>query len=106
MEAQREWLYKNMIKDAAIVDGYFIGRYPVMFGERLRAGKMFSGACDIDVCCGDSKEAYDKLRLIYGAKIERNRKEGKPIFSGLREKSDIKPYFNDPEFVEWLTNLS
>ena len=105
MSAEQEWLEQNHITEAAVVSGYFIGKYRVLFGYRLRAGELYSSSCDIDLCCGDSKELYDKARLVYGIKMVSNIEKGKPIFDGLRASSEIKPYHNDKEYMEWLSKV-
>ena len=101
------WLEEDwQITEYEIVGDYFLGKFRVMYGWRLRAGKLFSGFCDIDLCCGDSAEAYKGAYRLYKKVMERNLEQSRPIFDGLPTITEIKPYYNDPSFMRWYNNLA
>lgn len=81
-----------------------IGINRVLFGYRIRAGfisNQFSNY-EIDWCAGAD---IIQIRFLYSAllNILSQREENKLIFNGIPTYSKIKPFFNDPEFVQWLS---
>lgn len=101
-----KFLEENEVYDYQIIDGkYFIGKYNVMFGSRVRGGYLGDGCCDFDVCCGTNTVLMDKVIEIYKAKIEKNISENKAPRTDLLTMSQIKPIFNDLEYMQWLVKL-
>ena len=101
-----KFLEDNEVYDYQIIDGkYFIGKYNVMFGSRVRGGYLDVDWCDFDVCCGTNTVLMDKVIEIYKAKIEKNISENKEPNTDLITMSQIKPIFNDPEYMQWLVML-
>lgn len=106
MDAHK-WLTEDCeIFDYELIgDNYFIGRYRVIFGYRIRGGVIGDGGCAFDVCCGTSEEMLTLVQTLYKAKIEKNFSEGLPPHTGLRVYSEIKPIFNDLDYMKWLAEL-
>ena len=76
-----------------------IGTHEVMFGFRVRAGFVGDAGCALDWCAGDSWENIERLYSVcYNILEQRN--EDRSCFWGLPSYSDIKPFFNDPKFME------
>ena len=101
-----KFLEENEVYDYHIFgDKYFIGKYNVMYGTRVRGGYLNWGCCDFDVCCGTNTVLMDKVIEIYKAKIEKNISENKEPRTDLRVLSEIKPIFNDIEYMQWLVKL-
>lgn len=73
----------------------FIGIYPVLFGKRIRAGYVGSDFVIIDWCCGSDQEY---LKIAYSILLGYMQNGGK--FSDLPGSSNIKPWYNDPEFCK------
>lgn len=81
-----------------------IGICRVMFGYRIRAGfisNQFSHY-EIDWCAGAD---IIQIRFLYSAllNILSQRDENRSIFNGIPMFSKIKPFFNDTDFVQWLS---
>ena len=105
-EKIENWLKENLVYDYEIIDEkYFIGRFDMIFGTRIRGGYLFDSLCQFDVCCGKIEPMLIKVKEIYTAKIKKNLSEGKQPNDGLRVMSEVKPIHNDPEFLEWLISL-
>jgi hypothetical protein len=83
----------------------YILKWQVMFGYRIRAGyvRTLYGFCQLDICCGDSEEAYDIMLEKIKTIIEHNGPENP--FKDIPRFSDIKPYFNDANFVNTIDEL-
>jgi len=81
-----------------------IGLCPVIFGWRVRAG--FSGRMytEIDWCCGDDQVRVEYAFSAIKAILEK-RSEDANSFDGVPQFSKIKPYFNDVDFLAYLTSL-
>lgn len=101
-----EWFSECGIINPKILGDYFIGKHRVLFGYRLRAGKLYAGVVDIDLCCGDSEPAYQGAFRLYKGVMERNLEQKRPIFEGLPPMTEIKPYFKDPKFMKWYAELA
>jgi hypothetical protein len=94
------------VYDYEVIDNkYFVGKYKVLFGYRIRGGRLFSGMCDFDVCCGRSGELLELVKELYIKKVKKNISENKKFQKDLLGHSEIKPIFNDPKFMDWLTDL-
>jgi len=102
-----EWLSDScLITNYKLIgNDHFIGTYRVMFGMRVRGGRLFNGGCDLDVCCGDSQTVLKLVMDIYEVKALKNIKENKRPFDGLKTMSEIKPVFNDIDYMCWLAEL-
>ena len=101
-QTDEDWLADCKITKATIIGDHFIGLYEVMYGIRVRAGKLHDGGCRIDLCCGDDYTDVFMAHGIYKRFMEKNHAEGKPILEGLKTGSDPKPYKNDPDFMKWI----
>jgi len=100
-----EFLEENEIYDYDLIGDYFIGRWKVIFGCRIRSGRVFDMSVPIDVCCGTSEHLLCLVKEVYHKKMKLNLAEGNHIFDGLRPGSEIKPIYNDVEYMEWLAEL-
>ena len=100
------WLKNNGIFDAAVIgDKYFIGRYRVMYGYRVRGGYIGDCACEFDVCCGTSEALMQVVQTKYEKKVRENLEAKRPTADGLMSCSLIKPIHNDPDFMKFLGDL-
>jgi hypothetical protein len=74
-----------------------MGIMPVLYGFRVRAGYVGDGCCPIGWCCGDSEvalmTAYSVLKLLLEKGI---------AFDSMPSHSNIKPYFKDEFFSNWI----
>ena len=77
-----------------------MGIYPVMFGYRVRAGYVSGMGFELDWCGGADQ---GQVELLYS--IAKNILESKGSFEGIPERSNIKPFFNDQEFVNCVGSL-
>lgn len=77
-----------------------MGIYPVMFGFRVRAGYVGDYGVLMDWCGGANQ---GQVELLYS--IAKNILEHRGSFTGVPERSDIKPFFNDPAFLEKIYSL-
>lgn len=105
-ERQIEYLNACQILDAEIIGLYYIGFYRVLYGIRVRAGRLYEQSCDIDICCGQSQYLNQIVKDLYIKKMKFNRQKRKPIFSGLLPWSEIKPIYNDLQFMAYLSKLA
>lgn len=74
-----------------------VGVYPVMFGVRVRAGYVGLGVCELDWCCGTNRVFLEGLLGALKKHIQANPKNP---FEGLPTISQIKPAYNDPDFMK------
>ncbi len=74
--------------------------HTVMFGYRVRAGYTDNFHYDLDWCGGADQT---QVELLYS--IAKNIIEHKGSFEGVPGNSDIKPFFNDPAFLEKIYSL-
>jgi hypothetical protein len=75
------------------------GFYQVIFGIRFRAGWIGNEFTEIDWCCGTSETTM----IIALTAFENSLKKwGKDVFLHLLLISKIKPFHNDPEFMEFI----
>ena len=100
-----EYLNECQIKDYFIIGSYYIGYHEMMFGTRVRAGKLFDFSCDIDVCCGKGQYLKGIVKDLYSKKMQQNYQNRKPILAGLLVSSEIKPINKDPNFMSWMAEL-
>lgn len=72
--------------------------YPVAFGFRVRGWLSTESFCHLDWCAGADLWAIERLyAMLYN--ILEHRDETPDVFNDLPPYSQIKPYFNDPDFV-------
>lgn len=88
-----------------LFQGNEIGKYRVMFGYRLRAGKVGNDWYELDICCGASKKLYDDLFNKIKAIMEWNYSKGFNIFLNIPTMSYIKPYDKDDDFLDKIEKL-
>jgi len=101
-----EFIDQCEIYDYEVIDNkYFVGKYKVLFGFRIRGGRLFSGWCDFDVCCGRSETLLHLVKDLYIKKVKKNIKENKKFGSELLGSSEIKPIHNDIVYMKFLTEL-
>jgi len=93
-----EDIYQRLVSEDGKIE---MGIYPVIFGYRVRAGYVGSMICQLDWCGGDDQ---GQLELLYS--IAKNILESKGSFIGVPDRSNIKPFYNDPEFVEFINSLT
>jgi len=83
-----------------------MGVYPVNFGHRVRAGFVDDKyGVLLDWCAGGKWKDVERLySLLHG--ILSAREENDACFHGLPGHSNIKPFYNDPEFVNAVFPLA
>ena len=101
-----DYLNRCMIFDYDIIGNYYIGSHRMLFGTRVRAGKLFEPVCDIDICCGEQTIWLQVIKRLYMLKMRSNLKKNVPIFEELCYCTEHKPVYNDVDFIHWLGNLS
>lgn len=83
-----------------------IGISPVLFGYRVIAGFYNDTGVQLNWCAGDSQEQvitlFRAMKSILCARAEPEKNMEYSLFRDLPRVSNIKPYFNDPEFCDWL----
>ena len=98
-----EWIASSGLYNYEIIeDKYIIGRYRVLFGYRIRGGKIGDMCFGFDVCCGTSTELLNKVQDIYSKFMRKNLQDGNLYFAGLRGFSQIKPAHKDIDYMKWL----
>jgi len=85
---------------------YFIAKYKVIFGVRIRGGLIGDIWHDIDLCCGSEPYFIIAMHSLYSAILEKNIAEGLPPMTNLPPRTNIKPAFKDQFFLDWLTGLN
>jgi hypothetical protein len=101
-----EWIESSDLTHTEIIeDKYIIGRYRVMFGYRIRGGKIGDMVFGFDICCGRSEELLNCVHEKYSKLMRKNLKSGKSYYEGLRSYSEVKPIHNDLEYMKWLSEL-
>lgn len=102
-----KWLSECDIYDYELIhdNKYFVGRYDVMFGTRIRGGFVGGLCCDFDVCCGKSEELLKLVHAVYAKKIKNNFAENSVPATGLKSISEYKPINMDKEYMKWLLKL-
>ncbi len=104
-QTQIDYLKECHISDYEIIGNYYIGYHRMMFGNRVRAGRLFEPVCDIDVCCGKGQYLKGIVKDLYAKKMKQNYQNLKPIFKGLLAGSELKPINKDPDYMSWLSEL-
>lgn len=105
IEEITKFLDDATIYNYEIIGDYYIGYCDMMFGVRVRAGRLFSGWCDIDVCCGEAQHLRATIKLLYANKMRINYNNKLPITEGLLTGSQNKPVFNDRAYMYWIGTL-
>lgn len=101
-DSSEDQMYSRVVSENNLVE---VGIYPVMFGFRVRCGFVGSKSYFIDYCGGADQLQVETLYSMTIA-ILSQRDENREVFKGLPPCSNIKPYFNDVEFLEWIINES
>lgn len=95
-----EEMYNRMISENGVIH---IGIYPVAFGFRVRAGYMDNDTgVEIDYCGGADPKQVSWLYYAVKTILEK-REENSDVFAELPSCSKIKPFFNDFDFLEFIT---
>lgn len=86
----------------------WVGRYRVMYGYRLRAGFIGDDVygCEVDICCGSDPIAYENARDVVMKAILYNKENGDDVFKDIPDKSKVKPYTLDADFVFRMMHLA
>ena len=92
-------MFHRRVSENEIVE---MGVYRVMFGYRVRAGIVGSPFCHLDWCGGGNWKDVERLYSLCYA-ILSSREESKKCFDGLPPVSQIKPFYNDFDFVRTLS---
>lgn len=90
-------LFQRLVSEDGKIE---MGVYPVMFGFRVRAGYIGGMGFEMDWCGGADQ---GQVELLYS--LAKNILENKGHFKGIPERSNIKPFFNDQEFVNCVNAL-
>lgn len=97
-ENRDEFLYRETDDTGT----YEIGICPVLYGFRVKGGKVNSVCYEINWCAGNEQEVIVGLFVCLKNIMKcRSVEQG---FKGLLTHSDIKPFFKDAAFVEWLAH--
>lgn len=99
-------LYKRLISEDGKIE---MGIYPVIFGFRVRAGRIESSGhsswYDLDWCGGDDIKQIQLLYTICRTILEK-RDSSSSLFSGLPPASRVKPFWKDEEFTDIITKAA
>lgn len=76
-----------------------IGVYRVLYGYRVRAGFIGALCSNLDWCAGANWSHVESLYTMCLA-VMTSREENRNCFDGIPTHSNVKPYFNDPEFLK------
>ena len=90
--------YQRLVSEDGKIE---MGVHPVVFGYRVRAGFTNRDWVEMDWCGGDDQ---GQVELLYS--IAKNILESKGNFSGVPMNSNIKPFYNDPQFVELINSMT
>ena len=94
-------LTNRVVSDCGRVE---IGVFRVMYGYRVRAGYVDSLGCELDWCAGaDMKDLWYLFNVALSILSQRD--SGPACFDGIPRFSQVKPYYNDAEFVAELVRL-
>ncbi len=81
-----------------------IGVYRVLYGYRVRTGFVGALCCSLDWCAGENWSHVESLYSMCLA-VLLSREENRNCFDGVPPHSNMKPYFNDPEFLKKVALL-
>lgn len=91
-------LYQRIVSEDGKIE---IAVHPVIFGYRVRAGYVGDCYVHLDWCGGDDHSAVE---MLYS--IAKNILEAKGNFEGIPDRSNIKPYYKDVDFMKELMKLT
>lgn len=99
-------LYNRLVSEDGTIE---MGIYPVMFGFRVRAGRVdrekgFALTYDVDWCGGADEAQVQMLYAICRTILEKRNPQN--AFDGIPGASKIKPFFKDSDFVDTVTKIS
>lgn len=77
-----------------------VGIHQVIYGFRVRGGWTGQRIYEFDWCCGANKIIIFSAQLVLMNLIER----GIPL-KEIPRYSEVKPWFNDPEFIKHVDYL-
>jgi hypothetical protein len=104
-QTPEQFLDENDVYDYEIIGDYFIGRFNVIYGKRIRAGRLFDMWVDVDLCCGTSEELLTTVKRLYSAEMRQNIEKGENPLEGLITWTERKPAHNDLDYMKWLAEL-
>jgi hypothetical protein len=92
--------------------GVHLGVYRVMYGFRVRAG--YTGdlmGCTLDWCGGANWKDVERLYSLCLAILSQKEEPGEKwrnaeVFRGIPPHSNVKPFYNDPDFVQKVCELA
>jgi len=91
-----------MVSEGGLVH---IGIYKVIFGRRIRCGFMNDKwGVSLDWCAGPDEEKANQLYQMALAILGKRPEDGR-CFDGIPTMSQIKPVFNDSDFMARLISL-
>lgn len=70
-----------------------IGLYPVVYGWRIRAGKIGSGFVHLDYCAGDNLAGVAIIHALVLSILTRKSNELETFYSGLSERVIVEHMF-------------
>jgi hypothetical protein len=98
-------LENQMFRRKVSEDGkYEIGIYPVMFGFRVRAGKVGDGYCHIDYCCQTDLSLIGLVYSCVAAIMQEHIEAGKPVFANFPVPEN--KLYNDGVAIAELVKLA
>jgi len=101
-----EYMRGAMITDYEIISDYYVGFAKMMFGVRVQAGQLFNHGHRVSICCGVSDTLRHTIKRIYALKMTCNLKQGFDVYEGLKTYNELKPVFNDIDYMFWLSQLN
>ena len=101
-----EYMRGCMVTDYEIIGDYYIGFSRVIFGYRVQAGQLFKHSHTVSICCGVSTTFRCIVKRIYALKMTCNLNRGLNVYEGLKTYNELKPVFNDIDYMYWLAQLN
>jgi len=99
---RRNLLFHRMVSEHGLVE---VGIHPVLFGYRVKAGFVGSGWSEIEWCAGGNAAVVSGLRQAC-LHILSTRSEHRECFAVIPRMTEVKPFFRDMEFMQWLVIVS
>jgi len=81
-------------------DGLEIYVYPVMYGYRVRVGKIDANWCNIDYCAGADLTFLGVLYALVKGALRNG------FDTNQFPRQDVKPYYNDPTNFAKLVSMA
>jgi len=104
-KVQRAAYYDEVgIQNVFEIGDYYLGTYRVIFGFRVRGGRIGDlVSCDIDLCCGDNFAFLMATRALYINIALNNVNNGRKPLDGLPTWTETKPCYLDAKYTAWLS---